>query len=704
VLKKNVEANKAKAYCQNFLRLGLVTGVSTSKPQNVPLPQATTPAKTNTRQAVKKPSTATTGIRKPPPEKISQANIPRAPTKIGYKIGLMSVALLNLLAPSIYIGIILSLLFGLFQYAMHLPQWLNQVSGGTIKLMVIAVPPFAITVLVLFLLKPFFTRHPHWRGIELERQQAPALFDLIDNMCQRIDVPTPSEIYVDNQVNASAGSAGGLLALLKGRLILTIGLPLVAGMNARQLVGVLAHEFGHFAQPTAMFAYFLINTVNAWFADRAYHDDPWDQRLENWEENTNNIGFAFVAIKLTQFGIQLTRFILKMLFLFNLRITHYMSRQMEYDADRYEALFAGSKQFRANSVQLRILSYAEHVVAEINQQAWNQNKLLKNIPDAIATQSMEFDNIIKQDIVSGMSEETTDVWASHPADNDRAVHAENFDYTGVFQEEFTAAKFFINFSELCHQVTLFDYREAGIENTQQLVVDNKQVLDIKEAQDEAEQALSRYFNNSFSTRLMYLEKTSNSPLSRLDLQACINWLRPHLVEYNKAQKVYDAIQERYNKMCLGQIYLEKGIVLQPADFYLSGDTPQKIEHSKSDAQSKANQCKLQLEQVDNVFFQRILLAIKSMQKENQQLSVRHLKTLQTISRFKDHCSTLAHRVYLLRSLLNNNDELIAKVQAEIEENVKYCAMELNTLLQSAQKIPDLIEPANKSSVKDFIIL
>ena len=170
---------------------------------------------------------------------------------------------------------------------------------------------------------------------------------------------------------------------------------------------------------------------------------------------------------------------------------------MEYDADRYEALFAGSDQFRANSIHLRILSYAEHVVGQINQQAWNQNKLLKNIPDAITTQSKEFDKNIRQDIVSGMSEETTDVWASHPADNDRAIHAENFEYTGIYQEEFSATRFFINFSNLCNQVTLFDYREAGIENTQQLVVDNKQVLDIKEAQDEAEKALSRYFNNSF---------------------------------------------------------------------------------------------------------------------------------------------------------------------------------------------------------------
>jgi len=166
-------------------------------------------------------------------EKVFHADIPRTPTKPGYKISLLSVAIINLLAPSIYIGIILFLLFSLYEYTTHIPQWLNQTSGAAIKLLLITIPPFSILVLVIF------PRIPHWHGIELQRQQAPVLFDLVDVMCRRMGVPAPVGIYVDNQVNASAGPAGGLTALLKGRVILTIGLPLVSAMNARQLTGIL---------------------------------------------------------------------------------------------------------------------------------------------------------------------------------------------------------------------------------------------------------------------------------------------------------------------------------------------------------------------------------------------------------------------------------------------------------------------------------
>ena len=55
--------------------------------------------------------------------------------------------------------------------------------------------------------------------------------------------------------------------------MLTVGLPLVEGLNVRQLGGVLAHEFGHFAQGSGMCLTYLIRSVNAWFGRVAYQRD-----------------------------------------------------------------------------------------------------------------------------------------------------------------------------------------------------------------------------------------------------------------------------------------------------------------------------------------------------------------------------------------------------------------------------------------------
>lgn len=64
-------------------------------------------------------------------------------------------------------------------------------------------------------------------------------------------------------------------------------MPLVSGLTLRQLAGVLAHEFGHFAQGTGMRVTYVIRWVNHWFARVVYERDAWDVRLQRWSEDTD---------------------------------------------------------------------------------------------------------------------------------------------------------------------------------------------------------------------------------------------------------------------------------------------------------------------------------------------------------------------------------------------------------------------------------
>ena len=74
----------------------------------------------------------------------------------------------------------------------------------------------------------------------------------------------------------------GLLGVLGGKLVLTIGLPFVAGVTLKQFAGVLAHEFGHFSQGAGMRLYALIMRINVWFARVVYQRDDWDETLDAW--------------------------------------------------------------------------------------------------------------------------------------------------------------------------------------------------------------------------------------------------------------------------------------------------------------------------------------------------------------------------------------------------------------------------------------
>lgn len=65
---------------------------------------------------------------------------------------------------------------------------------------------------------------------------------------------------------------------------------LYLGLTVRQLAGVIAHEFGHFTQGTAMRLTYLVGQVNLWFARVVYQRDAWDLWLDTLDNDTANPG------------------------------------------------------------------------------------------------------------------------------------------------------------------------------------------------------------------------------------------------------------------------------------------------------------------------------------------------------------------------------------------------------------------------------
>jgi hypothetical protein len=80
-------------------------------------------------------------------------------------------------------------------------------------------------------------------------------------------------------INASAGLHLGMVERKNGRLVLTIGLPLAAGLSLRELSAVLAHELGHFRQGAGMRLSRLVWRVNEWLVRLAFERDGWDVML-----------------------------------------------------------------------------------------------------------------------------------------------------------------------------------------------------------------------------------------------------------------------------------------------------------------------------------------------------------------------------------------------------------------------------------------
>ena len=141
-------------------------------------------------------------------------------------------------------------------------------------------------------------------------------------------------IEVDNQMNASAGFDAGMFKLVRNRLVLTIGVPLVAGLDTSQFAGVLAHEFGHFTQGAGLRVTYIVRSINFWFVRVVYERDAWDQWLE---ETASELDFRIGWIlQLARVAVFLSRRILWFLMMIGHIVSGFMMRQMEYHADAHE--------------------------------------------------------------------------------------------------------------------------------------------------------------------------------------------------------------------------------------------------------------------------------------------------------------------------------------------------------------------------------
>lgn len=396
----------------------------------------------------------------------------------GYTLSLCLVMLASLIAPAIYFGILAGTGWGLWWYftegrELYLGNWDRNFWGIIFSCVV---PAIAGSILILFLLYPLWPQGRMPKPFVLDRKKNAAFYRAIEQLAKAAGVPAPHIIEIIPEVNAAAGPTGGLVSLGRGQLKLMIGMSLVAGSNVQQLMGIIAHEFGHFAQRSGMMAYQLINRINRWLAECAYGQDAWRERLNRWMESTD---FAAVQIPLliAQVIIAMVRFLFKHLFHLSLRLTQSMSRQMEFDADRYETQLVGSHIFRANTLNLRKLAYAWQHVMEINYRALHEkDQLFRNIPAAVISLAKQFPPEFVRQIEADLHNDQTNFWDSHPADLDRIAYAEAAAEKGRLQCDLPAAVLFKEYEQLCEQISHYFYYLHGISGAKEFVVDNQQLL------------------------------------------------------------------------------------------------------------------------------------------------------------------------------------------------------------------------------------
>jgi hypothetical protein len=257
-----------------------------------------------------------------------------------------------------------------------------------------------------------------------------------------------------------------------------IGMPLVAGMNTRELAGVLAHELGHFSQRMAMRLTYLMRIINGWFLRVVYHRDAWDEWLANLSDSDSNawIQIIFLLAKLCVF---LTRMILFVLFLVAHAISAFMLRQMEFNADRYQARLAGSDCFQPTMRRIHDLSAAAAYVDAQLPQARMTGRLADDLPELILQTCQRMPDEVRRAIDKQIQSDRTGLLDSHPSPSQRLARATAQIAIGAFRVQQPARLLFRNYAVLCKWTTIGHYQAHFGKNVDaaQLVPDERDARD-----------------------------------------------------------------------------------------------------------------------------------------------------------------------------------------------------------------------------------
>jgi len=329
-------------------------------------------------------------------------------------------------------------------------------SLNALTIVLYAGPPVAGLIVIFFLLKPLMIRPPRApEPLKLKREEEALLFEYIDRVCQCLGSPHPSRTFVDLRANASA-SVRGWRGFLLGQLDLTIGLPLAVGLTLPEFTGVLAHEFGHFAQHTGMRSHFLIQTIQHWFFRVVNQRDGMDEWLDRLHSHGDlRIKTVALVAALTIAG---SRKYLALLMKAGAWISAAFSRQMEFDADRHEVAIVGVEVFEQTSRRIPLLTMGVGIAWSDLVQDWSVGRLPEDLPQLASMRTEWLPNETVERILIDERSVKTGQWDTHPCMSERILNARATSIMGGLNLEGSPANLFSDLPALCREATIHHYK------------------------------------------------------------------------------------------------------------------------------------------------------------------------------------------------------------------------------------------------------
>jgi hypothetical protein len=553
-----------------------------------------------------------------------------------YSIGLLFVSAIMMLLPLLYIALIVLIGYGTYYHAtenIHIIVDMRIWEKLALLIFVYILPLVIGTILTIVMVKPIFApRKMEDQSISLNPYKEELLFDFVRRISEIVRAPMPIRIEINCDMLASARYDIGVISIFNEELVLRLGLPLVAGINARQFAGVLAHELGHFSQVTRKRLAFIIRSINHLLSQVVSVRDRWDEELVKWSKDTH---FSFrVILSIARFFVWITRKILWIFMKAGHLASYRLIRRMELLADRHQTRVAGSKQFADSHMRLHILGIAsEQAFADLREERKNK-RLVDNLPDLISSKNDRIPSLTEVHCKRHIIETKAGLLDNQPSDRDRIINALRENAQGIIGLEIHAKLLFSDFDSLSREATIEYYQNRiGIavpeDNLVSVQAFNKHRNDLLYGDDGLESYL---FNASHVLRHLRIKPSpeikKRPPKERIEsLFKALNRTKKWAPQTSELFNKYKTAIEKERSMLLAKLLLEANVSVDVESFQLKDGSEEVIEGELHKASSKKSAADSSLRKVESLIASRFAFAFSLLETPRTSQYIKDAKKL-----------------------------------------------------------------------------
>ncbi|MBI5424087.1 MAG: M48 family metalloprotease [Opitutae bacterium] len=529
-----------------------------------------------------------TGEALPPATSIGQhftGEFPPARLSLAYRVALVATAAAMVLLPLVYLAVAAGAAWGVW-------WWLGaglevfKHSTSIWSLLLYLTPAITGGITVVFLFKPFFApREKSSEPVAVDLAQEPVLREFLAQICRRTGVAMPASVHLNATVNASASFRRGWLSLGRRDLALTLGTPLIRGLTVRQLGGVIAHEFGHFAQRTGMFSQFLIRTINDWFAHVVFGRDRWDAWLI--ENSENNDWRVAAPLWCARGGVWGSRKILHGLLYVAHALSCWLSRQMEFDADYYAAHLQGAESFATTANAISLLAIAEQRANEDINVWWRDKRAVTDFARVVSLRRSGLPTELEAAFAKAQTEEKTRWHDTHPCMRDRIARARTLGTAGVLEHDGAATELFRDFAASSREVTAALYRHSvGDQLDKATPLSDDEIAQRIAGDDARAAALHRLTGSAIALDrpvLLTLAEIAPGAAGPHPTRAeHAKWFADEAERLRRALEADAQAYERLHELAGARRFIDCGIGVKPATFRLRASTQIALDEAQAE--------------------------------------------------------------------------------------------------------------------------